>query len=257
MRQLHTYLWVPVFFMAGTVFGKCENKSVGIRYSDGTIGIGTLLSQYRYCCERKEFSKEVPKSFKSPLRMQLVNPFNQVDRPYSENKRQEKPPLSSGRIGGELLGGYATGILSGYITYKIIGDYQKKSPEDSGWLGHVLLLYSGFSLGTHIGVYLVGTMGDVTGSYLATLTGGLLGFIGGVVLMPVTFGVSLLILPLVGSIYLFNLTREYDSPHLRETAMINFSNGNIRFHAPEIYFQLSSSDAGFVMPIVHLINTEF
>lgn len=145
-----------------------------------------------------------------------------------------KPPHRSERIAGEFLAGAATGILSGCATYRIIGDYQKSSPEDSGVYGHLALILAGYSFGTHLGVYLVGTMGDETGSYFAALAGSVVGFFGGIVLAPVTIGASMMIFPLLGSIWLFNLTREFEPAVSAGTAMIFLQNGKAALGIPEI-----------------------
>jgi hypothetical protein len=276
MRQLHTLLGVMLFFITGIVFGQWENKSIGIHYNDGNVGIGIMKSSAllnvggdnyqlirlqrgtggNYNVEKKVYLT-ILASFKSPMQLQLADHLNQLNTSFSENKRRERPPLSGVRIAGELLAGAGTGVLSGYITHKIVGDYEKNSPEDSGGFGQIFIFISGFSLGTHIGIYLVGTMGNETGSYFVTLTGSILGLLGGAFLTPVTYGISLLILPLIGPVYAFNLTREYNSPPLFKTTMIDFRSGNMSLHIPEIYFQLSPSDGRSLIPTVHLINAEF
>jgi len=157
----------------------------------------------------------------------------------------------------EFCAGIGTGMITGYLTYQIIGDYKKKSPEDSGGYGHLFVIYAGFSLGTHVGVYLAGTVGDETGSYFAALGGSILGLLGGVILTPLSFGISLFILPLIGPIYAFNLTREYDEPPISESALIHSKSGNFNVNLPSVSFQMDPSDKRSSTPIVRLINIEF
>jgi hypothetical protein len=151
-----------------------------------------------------------------------------------ENKKQnrQKPPLSIGRIAGEILAGLALGfvlLLVVYVTGSVL--VGKVGPaESSGELEAILFLIMFtivfsplYGFGSAVGVYLLGTRGKQTGSFLLTLAGGFVGAI--VVLLPsfslffsgkvIVHLVPLLLLLLIppGMATLgFNLTRRYKEP---------------------------------------------
>ena len=151
-----------------------------------------------------------------------------------ENKKQnrQKPPLSLTRIIGEILAGTALGLVAlllAYVTGSVL--VGKVGPaESSGELEAILFLIMFtivfsplYGLGSAVGVYLLGTRGKQTGSFLLTLAGGFVGAIG--VLLPsfsLFFGgkvivhlIPLLLLSLIPPILAtlgFNLRRRYKKP---------------------------------------------
>jgi len=166
---------------------------------------------------------------------------NAMNEPITaENKKQnrQKPPLSVGRIAGEILAGTTTGFVvalpvayvTGIVVY--IAFHEEKS-----CFGPVLtlvsILYVSLMLygpASGVGVYLVGSRGTQTGSFLATLG---FAFIGGLVmfvmLIPVLFLSAALIvgaenivrwtlwvlislIPPIFATLGFNLTRRYKQP---------------------------------------------
>jgi len=111
-----------------------------------------------------------------------------------ENKKQIhlKPPLSVGRIAGEILAGLALGFVLLLVVYVtgirlIIG-----KGGITGSIGqlHGLLFVVIFTMvfsplygfGSAVGVYLLGSRGNETGSFLLALAGGFVGAL--VVLLP-------------------------------------------------------------------------
>ena len=100
----------------------------------------------------------------------------------NKKKAQQKPPRSLGRIVCEILAGAATGAALAYSSLYVVG-YGAKS---AGWGGSqmdglavlAILFYvvpPVYLVGCAVGVYLVGRIGDQTGSLLATLGAGILG----------------------------------------------------------------------------------
>jgi F0F1-type ATP synthase assembly protein I len=84
---------------------------------------------------------------------------------------ETKPPLEPRRLFGELLAGIVGGAALGYLGHRIT--YQKSS----GWLnlGGVPGAIVGFSIGTSLGVWAIGSAGNQTGSFLAAMLGTVLG----------------------------------------------------------------------------------
>jgi hypothetical protein len=115
----------------------------------------------------------------------------------TENKKQkrQKPPLSVGIIAGEIFAGTATSTVSAalaYLFFSVVGYGVKIAGlGEEGCMGNfVLWVIAAFMfmfvpplyvLGCAIGVYLVGRIGNQTGSLLASLGGTLIGvFIMGI-----------------------------------------------------------------------------
>jgi len=137
----------------------------------------------------------------------------------------EKPPLSGTSITGEVLVGGLGGIAGGCVGAIVGSDlvYQLvtgKTPyEFSGILYGIGGFYIGYPLGSVIAVYLVGNIGDESGSFLATLGGGCIGGIIGAIGLEWALKTNcmwykvlpaLLSAPIAATIA-FNLTRKYQS----------------------------------------------
>ena len=149
-----------------------------------------------------------------------------------ENKKQnhQKPPLSVGRIAGEILAGAATGLVVALPVAYVAGiAFHEESCF--GPIFALLIMFYVFPVAygpaSGIGVYLVGSRGTQTGSFLATLGFGLIGgFVMLVMLIPVLFLSAALIvgvenivrwtlwvlvslIPPISATLGFNLTRRY------------------------------------------------
>ena len=140
-----------------------------------------------------------------------------------ENKTQnrQKPPLSVGRIVGEILAGLALGIASLLLVW--IGSWLIIPNEALAFLFLILffaccpLLYG---IGCALGVYLIGSIGKQTGSFSVSLIAGfVLGFI--VILPSLSLFKSrkmtvdlipvllLFLLPPIAATIAFNLNRRF------------------------------------------------
>jgi hypothetical protein len=159
-----------------------------------------------------------------------------------ENKKQnhQKPPLSVVRIIGEILAGTATGLVVALplacVTGSLLSGFLRVD-EVSGFVAlGVLAKFATISayvfpplygLGSTVGVYLVGSRGNQTGSFILTLAGGILGglltllmfsirikFSDELILIVFLLFWSLLVLlipPILATIG-FNRTRRYKKP---------------------------------------------
>jgi len=149
-----------------------------------------------------------------------------------ENEKQahQKPPRSLGRIACEILAGAATAAALAYSSLYVVGYGANIAGWGGGCMdGFAILGIMGmvvppvYVLGCAVGVYLVGTRGNQTGSLLATLGGGVLGLglmallyfyvkaaedmmlgIEKIVLWPLVFIAA----PIMATLA-FNLTRRY------------------------------------------------
>ncbi|MBI1927859.1 HEAT repeat domain-containing protein [Candidatus Poribacteria bacterium] len=177
-----------------------------------------------------------------------------------------RPPLSLGRIAGEIAVGAGGGLI-GLLAGARIG-------QSSGYgIGIAIVgTITGFTLGCSLGVYLVGNIGNETGSFLATWGGSILGGV------PAYFGVVIGYgavagdgdvpdwAPLVGLGMLsqstgatigFNLTRRYESPPTAGNALLNFDEGQVRLAVPTILFRLDPYDRGNFTQSVNLVKVRF
>ena len=158
----------------------------------------------------------------------------------AENKKQDrqKPPRSLARIAGEILAGTATGFIVALPVAYVsgIGVFIAFNEKES-CVGPVLTLLTMvfvclmlYGPASAIGVYLVGSRGAQTGSFLASLGFGLIGgSVMLVMLIPVAFLSAALIvgvenivrwtlwvlvwlIPPIFATLGFNLTRRYKQP---------------------------------------------
>ena len=158
-----------------------------------------------------------------------------------ENKKQSrrKPPRSLGRIAGEILAGTAMGFavavpviyLTVYVIVRAIwGEEKNLGIGGLAVVAFVLLAFPMlYGLVSSVGVYLVGSRGNQTGSFPATLGGGLLGLFVmallyvyiGVTEKYMMLGIEKIVLwalvflaaPTMATLG-FNLTRRYKEPVL-------------------------------------------
>ena len=127
------------------------------------------------------------------------------------------PPLSAGRLAGELLAGVAVeagvGVVGGLAGFGIAaaGHCSGEFCEIGGLIAGA---GAGIVLGAPLGVYLVGQLGDQHGSFGAAFGGSGLGMLLGLTVATATHDPHtlplLFALPVAGSMLGFNLTRRYD-----------------------------------------------
>ena len=119
------------------------------------------------------------------------------------------PPLNAVRITSQVLGGSAVGFGLGYLTASLGSDVYSSMVYGMG----------GYLLGSTIGVYLVGNIGDETGSFRAALLGSLTGWLTSYVLAAISttcveldddsLTLLILALPPIGATVGFNRSRKY------------------------------------------------
>ncbi len=180
-----------------------------------------------------------------------------------ESKRREVPPLKPERTLGEALSGAALGVAGLYGGFFIgggFGDYFLP-PLDA-----IIFGITGWALGSSLGIYIIGSIGNQTGSYLATIAGSVLGGLAGgalgyfsLYLIPLgdLFVLSPFIGSVVGGIIGFNLTRRYKSSGLSEKSLINFNNGKMKLGFPQITFRPNPFVRGNLIHTVNLVSVSF
>lgn len=181
-----------------------------------------------------------------------------------ENKERTgvKPPLDAGRIVGEVLVGGVLGFGGGYLGLRI-AFYQAGNIYGP----HLVVpLLVGMTIGSSLGVYSIGTVGNETGSYGATFLGSVVAT--GMAIMLITAveknspsewigWIGLFTLPTLGGVMGFNLTRRYETSPVPETAFINFRDSQMSLGIPTISFRLNPFDKGNFIQSVELVKVEF
>jgi len=170
-----------------------------------------------------------------------------------------RPPLNPLRIAGEILVGSTLGFgCSLGLT------------AGTGLLG----IFVGPVIGSYLGVYLIGSLGNETGSILATFGGSILGAgaafllimsgalsdfiedddIGGIFM--VLFGLPSLGGAIGGALG-FNLTRKYETTSTSGTSLANFSKGKMNISFPNISFGRNPFIKGDLIQTVNLLKVSF
>jgi len=100
-----------------------------------------------------------------------------------------KPPLSVGRIAGEILAGTAVGCAAADLArHVVVLPIRRADCMGFGALAVAwYVLPPVYALGAVVGVYLVGKTGKQTGSFTRTLCGGLVGGLAMFLLLPFAF----------------------------------------------------------------------
>lgn len=136
-----------------------------------------------------------------------------------ESKRREVPPLEIERIFGEILVGAALGAGGGCSLGFLC-------TISGGMWGCIVPIFVSALIGSSLGIYLIGSIGNQTGSYWATLGGSVLGMVGGLLLNDDSIYVSWVGI-VVGGVIGFNLTRRYKSSACSGKSLINFKDGKM------------------------------
>jgi hypothetical protein len=222
------------------------------------LTFGFTITGYAQEVDRS-ISLEHYQALQLPLLLQLPDQTYLLGVTDVEGKRQktDKPPLNAIRITGEILAGEVGGIGGAVAGFAVgfVMDYaifvsllEIKEPE--GLMPCTVIgAVAGYTFGTAGGVYLVGSIGNETGSFWAALAGSSVGIMGIWV-----WGLG----PPIGATIAFNLTRRYDSPHTESrTALINFSDGQMSLAVPRVYFRPHPFDAGSLSQSVDLVRVTF
>jgi len=128
-----------------------------------------------------------------------------------------QPPLDGWRITGEVLGGLVSGATVAFAGYGVYYLFTRREFIDYIFFNAVAMYV--FPFGIPLGVFLVGSIGNETGSLLWTAVGGLGGAAVGLLIGCIVFGdtaryinsiaYGLPVGLIAGSLLGFNLSRRY------------------------------------------------
>lgn len=182
---------------------------------------------------------------------------------YLEKAIVEKPPISSAKITAEISGGICLGALlgigGGLIGYLFTASENSQDFESlKGLLGAMLGFAIAYPIGSVIGVYAIGNTGNETGSFAATLGGGVLGVGVGYWTIAMGHGYAALLWPPIGATIGFNVTRRYRNPPPLETGLINYRDSRLSLAVPSIYYtQKNTFEGKTITQNVTLIRINF
>ena len=182
--------------------------------------------------------------------------------PMIDTQSKQKPPVKTETLALEFLCGGACGfvgsIVCGYAGYAL------SQPDDewfSGLAGAAIGLMVGNIVGSSLGVYWVGTAGDHTGSYKASLLGSIIGIIPGIagaaIDVPAIGYIFFYGFPTLGGMIGFNHTRRYESSTPSGTAVINIHNNQLSLSAPYVYLQPNPTIPNDWIKTVECIRVDF
>jgi len=181
--------------------------------------------------------------FYVPITATAINDFSYMN---ISDGNSEKPPLSALRIGGEI----ATGSILGYGSAHLL--VRHSDSYGVAYLGAVGAL----TFGTALGVYIIGTLENQKGSYIATLFGSIAGLFIGTSLSSrysdseAKIDIFFLVVPVLSTIA-FNITRKYDFDYQNKgLTNVNLISKSAKLGIPNIYF------SDFQQSNIISINTE-
>lgn len=184
-------------------------------------------------------------------------PEEKLDKIYEEPTQQKKR-----KVGGELelllgsVGSLGVGFFGAMIGAAVSHEDEGWSPE-RGLCGYLI----GSTLGSCIGVYLIGTSGDNTGSFGMTFLGSILGTGIGIGLMIVVDNLELgfigfTLAQSVGATTAFNATRKKKVVAQKE-ALLYFKEGKWNLSYPKIHLKPHPLRQGEWIKTVNLVSLEF
>lgn len=256
-------LSVPVFSAENIPFKGSFTETGHLIVSAGTSEDNILIPAYNLIYPFRTSSLDRYKTLgfaAEPGLLYLSYPFK-ITTVSTGTQKREKPPLNPLRIAGEIyigLSGTAVGMLLSAIFFGEAIVYPESDAEF--WAAFIGIL-SFMSLGNASGVFLIGNIGDETGSFWATWLGSSLGLVIGM-----TFDIFLLrsdeaIFTMIGlsacGPIAFNMTRRYKSPSMSGTALFNITDSKVSLAFPSITFKPGSSDKSGFVKTINLMNISF
>jgi len=134
--------------------------------------------------------------------------------------RDDTPALAAGHLGGEVLGGALGGVGGGLALgalFFAVNYHDRSCSDDCRSMFAFVGGYAGLAVAAPVGVMVIGSRGDETGSWGATYAGSAIGAVVGLVAIGAGLAANVsepLIIagfaaPVVGAVVGFNLSRRY------------------------------------------------
>ena len=159
------------------------------------------------------------------------------------------------QLAGEFTAGVAGGFVGGAATFYIGGLFVSGDLSETDVYGLALpAIYVGYPLGSAIGVYLIGSLGDETGSFKTTAAGAIGGGILGSLVGLLGFPPGYVVCPPLGAMIGFNKGRR---DAVFSSALINVEDDEARIGVPAVYYRRSSFDRGLILQSVDVVRVTF
>jgi len=178
-----------------------------------------------------------------------LNEYETVPGAFYNDSTNERPPLHADRIANQLVWGLLGGVVLGgvmevafkgelleYIPYIANEKLSNDERIDLYWP-----MYAGTIIGCAAAVYVIGNLGDETGSKRMTMAGSALFFISGFLIEQ--DNLPFLLAP-VGATIAFNMSRKYDRNNVQESSLINLTKDGLSVAVPNISCRISAKDKG-------------
>jgi hypothetical protein len=178
----------------------------------------------------------------------------------------DKPRVSATKWVGEIFLGMAGNVACGYAG-GVLG--YTMAQKNGGWFdgfgGAILGYFSGSTIGSALGVYVIGNSGDAKGSFGSALLGSLFGEGAAILLSLVAKDgnvvlISFITLPPIGAAMFFNSSLKYKSLPVSH-ALLNFNQGDFKIGIPYVHIQplpgYAKNDKPTVKFNVNLLNIVF
>ncbi len=181
----------------------------------------------------------------------------------------QKPPLRKGRVIGQIVMGGAMGALigAGGALVGVVAERTTTSSCDDwcGLIGAASGFAVGYTFGSALGVKIIGSRGNETGSFAAGLLGAAAGFsIWYIASARGRDGVSdgalatFVLWPPIGATLFFNQTRRYENSSPQNHALLNFDNKRLRLGVPAIVVRpVHSMNAAKVAGAATILSMSF
>lgn len=168
-------------------------------------------------------------------KMNWLSHANRQDRMRSE----VKPDISGSKVLAEITCGIVGNVafaLAGFAVGEEMSSYNDWFSTSS-----IVGMYAGSAIGSALGVYLVGSSGNVKGSFGKALLGSTIGSVlsFGSLFVLSYFGFLFLtpVLPPLFATLMFNNSLRYKTPPTDGTALLNLRDGKLRLGVPLVNVQ--------------------
>lgn len=232
-----------------------------------SLGLNPFLSG-------KAFAKEESKVITNNKRGGEMNHYDKKDyynETYSKSKKlqsnilyDKKYQKNTGKIIGEVLlgsiGSISVGAFGAITGFSMANDEGWFAGYKEAILGYVI----GSTLGSSLGVCIIGTSGNETGSFGTTLGGSILGTAIGIGLLYIsvednaTMGfISFTLAQSAGATIAFNVSARKRDYIIPDYAILHFRKGKLNFSYPKIQLTSHPLQPGQLIKTVNLVSLEF
>jgi hypothetical protein len=159
------------------------------------------------------------------------------------------------QLAGEFAAGVGGGFAGGAATFYIGSLFVSGDLSETDVYGLALpAIFIGYPLGSAVGVYLVGSLGEGSGSFKTTAAGAIGGGIVGSLFGLLGFPPAYIVSPPLGAMIGFNKSRR---EMVFSSALIRIDDDHTKVGFPAVYCRPSSEDRRVVLYSVDVVRVVF